>query len=96
MKYSKSEILNKIKGQLIVSCQALPGEPLYVPEKSVMYLMARAAKEAGSPCIRTSSIRDVPCEAAATEPPSMNFSHRLRRNILTSSLWQIYPPMKKG
>ncbi|MDE6829310.1 MAG: putative N-acetylmannosamine-6-phosphate 2-epimerase, partial [Lachnospiraceae bacterium] len=59
MKYSKSEILNQIKGQLIVSCQALPGEPLYVPEKSVMYLMARAAKEAGSPCIRTSSIRDV-------------------------------------
>ena len=59
MKYSKSEILNKIKGQLIVSCQALPGEPLYVPEKSIMYLMARAAKEAGSPCIRTSSIRDV-------------------------------------
>ena len=40
MKYSKSEILNKIKGQLIVSCQALPGEPLYVPEKSIMYLMA--------------------------------------------------------
>ena len=59
MKYSKSEILNKIKGQLIVSCQALPGEPLYVPEKSIMYLMARAAKEVGSPCIRTSSIRDV-------------------------------------
>ncbi len=59
MKYTKSEILNRIKGQIIVSCQALPGEPLYVPEKSVMYLMARAAKEAGSPCIRTSSIRDV-------------------------------------
>jgi Putative N-acetylmannosamine-6-phosphate epimerase len=59
MKYSKNELLNRIKGQLIVSCQALPGEPLYVPEKSVMYLMARAAKEAGAPCIRTSSIRDV-------------------------------------
>ncbi len=59
MKYSKSELLNRLKGQLIVSCQALPGEPLYVPEKSVMYLMARAAKEAGAPCIRTSGIRDV-------------------------------------
>ncbi|XCP85655.1 N-acetylmannosamine-6-phosphate 2-epimerase [Roseburia hominis] len=59
MKHSKSEILNRIKGQLIVSCQALPGEPLYVSEKSIMYLMARAAKEAGSACIRTSSIRDV-------------------------------------
>lgn len=59
MKYSKAEILKNIKGQLIVSCQALPSEPLYVEEKSVMYLMARAAKQAGSPCIRTSSIRDV-------------------------------------
>lgn len=59
MKYLKSELLNRLKGQLIVSCQALPGEPLYVPEKSVMYLMARAAKEAGAPCIRTSGIRDV-------------------------------------
>lgn len=59
MKYSKQEILERIKGQLIVSCQALPSEPLYVEEKSIMYLMARAAKQAGSPCIRTSSIRDV-------------------------------------
>lgn len=59
MRYLKEEILNRIKGQLIVSCQALPSEPLYVDEKSIMYLMARAAKQAGSPCIRTSSIRDV-------------------------------------
>ena len=59
MKWSKEEILTKIKGQLIVSCQALPSEPLYVEEKSIMYLMARAAKQAGSPCIRTSSVRDV-------------------------------------
>ncbi len=59
MKLSKQELLEQIKGQLIVSCQALPTEPLYVEEKSIMYLMARAAKQAGSPCIRTSSIRDV-------------------------------------
>ncbi|MFV0363705.1 MAG: N-acetylmannosamine-6-phosphate 2-epimerase [Suipraeoptans sp.] len=59
MTHSKSEILRCIKGQLIVSCQALPAEPLYVEEKSIMYLMARAAKQAGSTCIRTSSIRDV-------------------------------------
>ena len=56
---NKKELFERIRGQMIVSCQALPGEPLYVEEKSVMYLMARAAKMAGSPAIRTSGIRDV-------------------------------------
>lgn len=56
---NKTEFFEKIKGRIIVSCQALPGEPLYVEEKSVMYLMARAGKMAGTPAIRTSSIRDV-------------------------------------
>lgn len=55
----KEELFAKIKGKIIVSCQAVPGEPLYVEEKSIMYLMARAAKMAGTPAIRTSSIRDV-------------------------------------
>lgn len=55
----KDELFSKIKGKVIVSCQAVPGEPLYVEEKSIMYLMARAAKQAGTPAIRTSSIRDV-------------------------------------
>ncbi len=56
---TKQEIFDSIKGKVIVSCQAVPGEPLYVEEKSIMYLMARAAKRAGAPMIRTSSIRDV-------------------------------------
>lgn len=56
---NKYEFLDSIKGKMIVSCQAVPGEPLYVEEKSIMYLMARAAKMAGTPAVRTSSIRDV-------------------------------------
>ena len=56
---TKQEIFDSIKGKVIVSCQTVPGEPLYVEEKSIMYLMARAAKRAGTPMIRTSSIRDV-------------------------------------
>lgn len=55
----KEALFEKMKGKVIVSCQAVPGEPLYVEEKSIMYLMARAAKQAGTPMIRTSSIRDV-------------------------------------
>ena len=47
----KTELFNRIKGKLIISCQALPGEPLYDPERSLMPFMARAAKEAGSPMI---------------------------------------------
>ncbi|MDO4326805.1 MAG: N-acetylmannosamine-6-phosphate 2-epimerase [bacterium] len=55
----KEEFLSAIRGKMIVSCQAVAGEPLYVEEKSAMYLMARAAKQAGTPAIRTSGIRDV-------------------------------------
>lgn len=55
----KQKFFENIKGKLIVSCQALPGEPLYVEEKSVMYLMARAAKMAGAAAVRTNGVRDV-------------------------------------
>lgn len=55
----KNEILNTIKNNVIISCQALPNEPLYVEGQSIMYLMARAAKMAGSPAIRTNGVRDV-------------------------------------
>ena len=55
----KTELFNRIKGKLIISCQALPGEPLYDPERSLMPFMARAAKEAGSPMIRANTVRDV-------------------------------------
>lgn len=55
----KNRLFEKIRGQMIISCQAVKGEPLYVEEESVMYLMARAAKMAGTPAIRTSSVRDV-------------------------------------
>ena len=39
---TKKEILDAIHGKMIISCQAVEGEPLYVEEKSIMYLMARA------------------------------------------------------
>lgn len=59
MKKTLSEILDLTRHSIIVSCQALPTEPLYCEEMSLMPFMAKAAKEAGSKCIRTSSVRDV-------------------------------------
>lgn len=56
---TKQELFDLIKGTIVVSCQATPGEPLYMKDQSIMYLMARAAKQAGARMIRTSSVRDI-------------------------------------
>ena len=41
-KMKKDEVFKRLKGGLIVSCQALEGEPLYRPEGDIMSLMALA------------------------------------------------------
>jgi N-acylglucosamine-6-phosphate 2-epimerase len=50
-------MLDQIKGRLIVSCQALPEEPLHSP--FIMGRMALAAKQGGAAGIRAQGVEDI-------------------------------------
>ncbi|WP_172187961.1 N-acetylmannosamine-6-phosphate 2-epimerase [Lentilactobacillus kribbianus] len=52
-----NNFLNDVKNKLIISCQALPDEPLH--SSFIMARMARAAKQAGAAAIRANSVVDI-------------------------------------
>jgi N-acylglucosamine-6-phosphate 2-epimerase len=54
---NENEILSKIRGGIIVSCQAMEGEPLHGPE--MMARMALAAKMGGAVGIRANGEQDI-------------------------------------
>lgn len=62
-------LITSLKGGLIVSCQAYPGEPLR--DARVMALMARAAVQGGAVAIRAQGLDDIALIHQAVEVPQI-------------------------
>lgn len=78
-----------LKGKLIVSCQALPNEPLH--SSFIMGRMALAAKEGGASGIRANSKEDIKEIQSKVDLPIIGI---VKRDYADSAVY-ITPTMKE-
>lgn len=83
------EILNKIKGKLIVSCQALETEPLY--DSYIMSKMAWAAYLGGAAGIRANTVADIKAIKEKVDLPVIG----IVKQVYPDSDVYITPTMKE-
>lgn len=92
-------VLAPTRGRLIVSCQALPDEPLYVAEGGIMPLFAKAAVSAGASAIRTSSSTDIADVVDAVSVPVIGLVKRVHAGFepfITSTLEEVQEVARAG
>ncbi len=84
-----NERVTNLKGKLIVSCQALPDEPLY--SSYIMGRMALAAKVGGAGGIRANTKKDIEAIRAAVDLPIIGI---VKRDYPDSDVY-ITPTMRE-
>lgn len=97
MGLNRQEILERLRGGLIVSCQALEGEPLHGP--GFMAAMARAAEMGGAVGIRANSPEDIRAIKAVCSLPLIGLYKRTYPNsdiYITPTMREVRAVVEAG